>query len=171
MHAAVEKLITHALADGFPADKESPRIAHKYDVWRLELINDPPARVPPLKIRLKDGARPYKCKPRKYPPHLRAFLAEFNSRLVDLGWAVENPGSCWACPALPAKKPGTVDGYRQTVDYRPVNDLTEVLAACDAILPVVLENMKKKSHFGIFDFIHGFCQLPPAEKCQELMAT
>ncbi|KAG2871307.1 hypothetical protein PC114_g26985, partial [Phytophthora cactorum] len=37
-------------------------ILHRFGGWRLEVGNDPPARVPPLKIRLKAGASPYRCK-------------------------------------------------------------------------------------------------------------
>ncbi|ETN10805.1 hypothetical protein PPTG_22702 [Phytophthora nicotianae INRA-310] len=84
---AVEVLIKRALENGFPVEKvEKLRvIVHMYDVWRLELRDDPPARVPPLELRLKEGAQPTKCKPRKYPPHIRNFLQEFNDKLVALG--------------------------------------------------------------------------------------
>uniref|UniRef100_H3H596 Uncharacterized protein n=1 Tax=Phytophthora ramorum TaxID=164328 RepID=H3H596_PHYRM len=59
---AVECLIARAVENGFPADKveQLRTIAHAYDVWRLELRADPPAKVPPLEVRLQDGARPTK---------------------------------------------------------------------------------------------------------------
>lgn len=62
VRAAVETMIQRAVANGFPDDKvEKLRtIVHMYDVWRLELRNDPPARVPPLEIHLKEGAQPSK---------------------------------------------------------------------------------------------------------------
>eukprot|EP00644_Phytophthora_capsici_P003253 jgi/Phyca11/102668/e_gw1.7.655.1 len=62
-----------------------------YDIWRVNLGDDPPAKVPPLKIRLKPGAKPYKTKARKYPPELQRFLEDFNNTLVSLGWVYENP--------------------------------------------------------------------------------
>ncbi|OWY93504.1 LOW QUALITY PROTEIN: hypothetical protein PHMEG_00037082, partial [Phytophthora megakarya] len=91
VRAAVEVLIERALLQGFPADNRLRTIVHMYDVWRLELPDDPLVRVPPLEVRLKDGSKPCKCKPRKYLPHIRQFLREFNATLVELGWIYENP--------------------------------------------------------------------------------
>jgi hypothetical protein len=89
---AIEDMLVKVLKNGFPEDLlgELRRIVFLYDVWRVALGRDPPARVPPLKIRLREGARPYRCKPRNYPPHLKAFMKEFNDELVRLGWVVEN---------------------------------------------------------------------------------
>ncbi|ETP36729.1 hypothetical protein F442_15399 [Phytophthora nicotianae P10297] len=57
------------------------------------------------------GSDSVKSKPRPYPPAV-----------------YENPGSRWASPLLPVRKQGvTGDEYRQTCDYRLVNDLTEAL--------------------------------------------
>ncbi|KAE8990045.1 hypothetical protein PF011_g18516 [Phytophthora fragariae] len=50
--------------------------------WRLALGDDPPARVPPLRIRLKSDAKPFKCKVRQYSPKKSEFLAKFNAELV-----------------------------------------------------------------------------------------
>ncbi|EGZ10911.1 hypothetical protein PHYSODRAFT_415723, partial [Phytophthora sojae] len=35
-------------------------VVQKYGGWRIELGDDPPARAPPLKIKLKTGATPYR---------------------------------------------------------------------------------------------------------------
>ncbi|KAE8955495.1 hypothetical protein PR001_g32080, partial [Phytophthora rubi] len=170
--AAVERLVERAVANGFPQERveQLRTIAHAYDVWRLELRGDPPANVPPLEIRLPDGARPSTCKPRKYPPHIRNFLHEFNERLVDLGLVYENPRSRWASPALPVKNSGDFTDLRQTVDYRARNAQTEVMAAVMPILSVVIENARGMNHFGLFDFLKGFWQLPLAELCQEFLS-
>ncbi|KAE8881580.1 hypothetical protein PF003_g34166 [Phytophthora fragariae] len=62
VRAAVEVLIERTLQHGFPPDKVDKLrlIVFAYDVWRLELRDDPPARVPPLEVRLKEGAQPSK---------------------------------------------------------------------------------------------------------------
>lgn len=171
IEGAIGALIADALANGFPRDREEQLrlIVTKYDVWRLRLGDDPPARVPPLKIRLKKDSVPYRCKARKYPPHIRAFMREFNSELERLGWVYENPSSRWACPALPVKKPGK-DEYRQTSDYKPVNALTEPIAGIMPILPVVTENTRGMKFFATFDFIKGFWQLPLSKESQELLS-
>ncbi|EGZ24911.1 hypothetical protein PHYSODRAFT_374083, partial [Phytophthora sojae] len=53
LHQAVERLVQMALQHGFPRHLEEQlrAIAIKHDIWRIELGNDPPARVKPLKIR------------------------------------------------------------------------------------------------------------------------
>ncbi|KAE9281123.1 hypothetical protein PF008_g27966 [Phytophthora fragariae] len=58
---------------------------------------------------------------------------------------------------------------RQTTDYREINSVTEVMAAVMPILSLVMENARGKQHFGLFDFLKGFWQLPLAELCQEWM--
>ncbi|POM79238.1 Glycoside hydrolase [Phytophthora palmivora] len=51
----------------------------------------------------------------------------FNKKFVELRWVYEDREIWWCCPALPVKKRSTND-YRQTVDYRPTNPLTEPIA-------------------------------------------
>ncbi|GMF57946.1 unnamed protein product [Phytophthora fragariaefolia] len=157
--AAVEKMIERAVAHGFPTYKVEllRTIVHAYDVWRLEFRGDPAARVPPLEVRLRNGALPAKCKPRKYPPHIRQFLHEFNARLVELGLVYENPNSRWSSPVLPVKKSNDLMDLRQTTDYRAVNGKTEAMAAVMPILSLVMEHARGMKHFGLFDFIKGFC--------------
>ncbi|OWZ03681.1 LOW QUALITY PROTEIN: hypothetical protein PHMEG_00024543 [Phytophthora megakarya] len=163
---AVEEMIDHAVENGFPSDRreELKTIACRFDIWRLNLGGDPPAKVPPLLIRLRDGAKPQKCKARQYPPHIREFMRDFNAELERMGWVYENPQSRWASAALPVRKPGT-DEYRQTSDYRALNSQNEAAAGVMPILRVVTENVRDMAHFGMFDFLKGFWQLPLASKC------
>ncbi|GMF38610.1 unnamed protein product [Phytophthora fragariaefolia] len=170
--AAVERLIDRAVDNGFPLEHvETLRtIVHAYDVWRLELRADPPVNVPPLEVHRKDGARPTKCKPRQYPPQIRKFLHDFNARLVELGLVYENPKSRWSSPVLSVKKSADVMDWRQTTDYRVINGQTEVMAAVMPIISLVLENARGMKHFGLFDFLKGFWQLPLAEFGQEIVS-
>ncbi|ETL92822.1 hypothetical protein L917_08929 [Phytophthora nicotianae] len=41
-----------------------------------------------MKVRVKPGAKPYRCKARKYPAEVSHFLDDFNDKLVELGWEV-----------------------------------------------------------------------------------
>ncbi|GMF38556.1 unnamed protein product [Phytophthora fragariaefolia] len=78
--------IENAVRKGLP-NESVPRlrkIATQYAIWGLRLGDYPPARVLPMKIRLKPGAKPYRCKLRKYPPEARKFLDEFNDEQVRL---------------------------------------------------------------------------------------
>lgn len=72
----MERLIHLAVVNGFTLEHVEilSTISHAYDVWRLKSRDDPPANVPPFNVCLKDGARPTKFKPRKYPPHARQVI-------------------------------------------------------------------------------------------------
>ncbi|KAE9182179.1 hypothetical protein PF002_g27061 [Phytophthora fragariae] len=168
---AVEAMTAKALENGFPPEKEGKlrTIVYMYDIWRLHLGPDPPAKVPPLELRMKKGAKPFRCKPRAHPPHVRKFLQEFNDELVRLGWVYENASSRWACPALPVKKPDK-DEFRQTSNYRPTNAETEPIAGVMPILQVITEHVRGMCFFGLFDFIKGFLQLPLAKASQEILS-
>ncbi|POM60527.1 hypothetical protein PHPALM_30607 [Phytophthora palmivora] len=127
------------------------RIAHHFaSVWRLavELGNDPPARVPPLKIQLK----PYRCKVHQNSPKREAFLENFNRKQVDVGCVYENRQSRWRCPALPVKKPNT-DDYCQIVDYRPTNAMREPIAGVIPSIEVALEHCHGKNYYASFNFL------------------
>ncbi|GMF42819.1 unnamed protein product [Phytophthora fragariaefolia] len=57
--AAVVNMIERAVEKGFPTELVTTlrRIATRFDLWRLRLVDDTPARVPPMKVRLKPGAK------------------------------------------------------------------------------------------------------------------
>lgn len=122
-----------------------------------------------MKIRLKQDAKPYKCKARKYPPEVRAFMEDFNHKLEELGWVFENPNSRWACPALPVRK-GAANDYRQTADYKPLNVQVEGIAGVMPNPQVDLEVVRGCEFFGLFDFIKGYWQIAVDEACQEMLS-
>jgi len=170
---ALELLVQDALDNGFP-ESHSDRLRTligKYDVWRLDLGADPPARVPPLVIRPKPTAEPVKSKSHRYPPAMQLFLRDFNEQLVRMGLVYENPSSRWASQALPVAKRGSSTGeYRQTVNYKEVNARTEAMVGVMPHMSALLEHTRGEQHFGVFDFVKGFWQLPLAEECQEMMS-
>ncbi|ETP51551.1 hypothetical protein F442_03335, partial [Phytophthora nicotianae P10297] len=51
---AVDELVDKAIDNGFPRERrdELLKIALMFDIWRLKLGGDPPAKVPPLLIKL-----------------------------------------------------------------------------------------------------------------------
>lgn len=149
---------------------EKLRVAfHVFDIWRLMLGNDPPAKVEPLEIRLKPDARPYKCKACIYSLEKSRFFEAFNKELVALGWIYENAQSRWACPAMPVRKPHS-DEFRQTSDYRPVNEMTDSIVGVMPNLNADFEHCKGNKYYALFDFLKGFWQLPLAKRSQEVMS-
>eukprot|EP00644_Phytophthora_capsici_P000507 jgi/Phyca11/100340/e_gw1.4.303.1 len=66
----VDALVQDAIDRGTIDDYITSRpydVVRKYGGWRLELGDDPPARVPPLKIRIKANATPYRQSPAIQP--------------------------------------------------------------------------------------------------------
>ena len=75
------------------------------DLWR-DVFNpkDPPAKVPPFKIKLKPNAEPYIAKARKYNEEEIRFLKLWNEILIAGGMRYLNNNSRWASRVLPVKK-------------------------------------------------------------------
>ncbi|GMF19656.1 unnamed protein product [Phytophthora fragariaefolia] len=168
----VDALVSDAIQRGVIDDYITTRlytVLHRFGGWRLEVSDDPPARVPPLKIRLKAGASPYRCKLRQYSPEKSEFFDAFNKKLVELGWVFENRESPWCCPALPVKNPSSNE-YRQTVDYRPTNALTEPIAGVMPSIEVALEHCRGMMFYVMLDFLKGFWQLPFHESRREYLS-
>ncbi|GAB9477018.1 hypothetical protein Gpo141_00014077 [Globisporangium polare] len=168
---AIDFLVNEAIGNDFPAKSREKLlvVCHMYDIWRLALGDDPPAKVEPLKFRLKPNVIPYKCRARSYIPEKSKFLEDFNRELVALGWVYENSRSWWACPAMPVRKPHSNE-FRQTSEYRPVNELTEAIVGVMPNLHVALEHCKHKKYSAVLDFLKGFWQLPLAKESQEIMS-
>ncbi|KAF1335542.1 hypothetical protein FI667_g1301, partial [Globisporangium splendens] len=167
----VNEMVEDAIRKGFPErNREKLReTCLMYGIWRLALGNDPPALVDPLEIRLKPGATPYKCRPRTCSPEKSKFLEDFNNQLVSIGWVYENPKSRWACPAVPVRKAKSKE-YRQTSDYRPVNDKTDAIVGMMPNLHVAFGHCRGKKYYSVFDFLKGFWQLPLAKASQEILS-
>lgn len=100
-------------------------------------------------------------------------MKELNDKLEQLGWIFESPNSRWASAALPVAIPGSsaaTSEFRQACDYRSLNALTEALTGVVPILRIITEHVRGMEHFGLFDFIKPFWQLPLAKACQEMMS-
>ncbi|GMF26333.1 unnamed protein product [Phytophthora lilii] len=134
IHSRLKEMVTEAVDNGSPADRSNElfEIVSKRDIWRLLISDDPPARLPPFKIHLKEGAEPR-----------------------------------WACPALPVRKPGKANAWRQTIDFRPVNALTVPLAGGMTNNDTHLEDVRDKEHKQTADFIKSFFQATLAAESQE----
>ncbi|GLD95516.1 hypothetical protein PINS_up004193 [Pythium insidiosum] len=168
----LERMLDDAEAEGFDAAHMEPmrRLVREYeDVWRTRLGVDEPADVEPLRVQLRDGAKPYRSATRKYPEAQRDFLRRYVKELEASGLIYRNNASRWACAAHPVKKQGS-DGYRITVDYRPVNQCTVPLAGATPNLRAVTQAVRGAYGFGQFDLFKGFWQLPLASECQELFS-
>ncbi|KAH9159923.1 hypothetical protein LEN26_002101 [Aphanomyces euteiches] len=95
------------------------------DVFRLGFGSDPPVQVPPLEVRLHQGATPVCCSARRYPPAHQVFLDQHLQELTSAGLVYMNTQSRWASPPrIVSKSDGS---YRMTVDMRAFNARTQTL--------------------------------------------
>ena len=167
-----------AVSNGFPESRKNDLqdIVNEYkDVFDLSLADREPAKVPPLKVKLKSDAVPQKAKSRKYPPIKSDFLCEWYHTLCQNGLMYENFESRWASCALPVRKnPEESDlskaEFRATGDYRQVNKQCESIAYTMPNVPLVLNKVKGSKCFFWFDLLKGYWQLPLHEDSQEILS-
>lgn len=137
------------------------------DVLRVQLLADPPAKIPPLHVTLKDASLPpVRDTQRRYAPPQRSFLEHQIQKLEAVGAVRPNPTSRWASPALAVPKPGP-EGFRFTVDLRRANTRTEAFASSMPNLDSMFQYVAGSRFFAKLDLLHAYWQLPLAEDSQE----
>ncbi|CEO95672.1 hypothetical protein PBRA_009680 [Plasmodiophora brassicae] len=146
------------------------RLAFKrWNVWRTKLGPDPAAKVTPCRTRLRQGARPYRCKARRYSKEQSEFLEQFVSLLKKYGLVYENYNSEWASPVVVVRKPGN-RGWRMCVDLREVNKLCEATAWPMPFLEAILQHLAGSKYWFSLDAFKGFWLMPLAKECQEIFS-
>jgi hypothetical protein len=119
-------------------------------VFRLVLGRDPQVKTEPLRVCLKQGARPFRSRARIYPAEHREFMRQHVEALVGAGLVYRNPGSRWSSPPLIVKKGG--GGFRMTVGVRAVNAQTETTQWPMPLLEVVLDHVQGATMFSVSIF-------------------
>lgn len=136
------------------------------DIFRTRLGADPPVDVPPMDIELVGPERPVKVRQRTYSPQQSTFLKEKVDELVRAGYIYRNVASKWACAPLVVPKPGK-EGFRFTVDLRPVDAQTKKNVWPMPLADQMLAKLTGSKVWFKLDFIHGYWQFPLAEDSQE----
>lgn len=75
------------------------------NIFRLRLGKAPPAKLPPMRIKIKEGAIPVKVKVRRYPTDQREFINSHIDKLVEIGILQPNKLAHWQCAPLIVPKP------------------------------------------------------------------
>ena len=140
------------------------------DIWRVELGRDGPARVTPLKLRLKSNARPRRCRARRYPPKHRAFMHEMTKSLIAGDCIYANPQSRWSSPAYCVPKPHKPSALRMTIDLRYPNSQLVKIAGTMPILEVVLQHLQGAEFFSTLDAFKGYWQFPLDPQTAEVLS-
>lgn len=139
------------------------------DILRINLVSDPPAKVEPLKIKLKPNHRPVRAKQRRYPPKQHAFIQSTVRELRDVGAIRRNPQARWVRPTLAVPKPGS-EKLRFTVDLRAPNRETIPFASTMPDLEQMIQSTAESTVFSKLDMCHAYWQIPLHEDSQECMS-
>jgi len=155
---ALENKLQEAKENGMSPDglKKMGNILSDFkEIFRIKLGSDPPARVEPLKIRLKPDHRPVRATQRRYAPPQRAFISSTIQKLQEIGAVFPNPKSRWASPALAVAKPGA-ENFRFTVDLRAPNSMTEPVASAMPNLESLFQTTAGSKVFAKLDLCHAY---------------
>ena len=102
----------------------------------------------PTKVTQKPDARAVRSKPRKYPPHKAAWVAEHMQKLERAGMVYQNNQAVYGSVAMAVPK--GEDSFRMVSDYRAVNATIE-----QASMPMPnLEHLARLAAGA-----HAFCTL------------
>ena len=170
--SATSKILDAAKANGISSEgHEKLRIMlQEYsEIMRVRPCADPPAKVAPLQIQLKQGARPYRATQRRYSPKQRQFLVDTVRKLEQVGAVYKNPQAKWASPALAVNKPGSEE-FRFTVDLRIPNSYTIPIVSSLPHLESIMQLVEGSTCFAKVDMAHAYWQLPLAEESKEIMS-
>ena len=107
---------------------------------------------------MQEGAQPVRVKLLRYTAEQRDFLRRFVGRLLENDLANRNPRATWCSAPLLVPKTGP-DGYRFTVDLRPVNRVTVLLSWPMPHLESELSRLVGSKVFATFGLSHGYWQL------------
>ena len=170
---ALDQLVIVAVQNGLPKKyhgRLQSLVLEFQDIFRCHLGADPPARVPPLKVHLPEGATPPVCHARRYSLPKQRFMAKFVDELVRFDLAYVNHTSRYVSPAHPVLK-SNPDDFRMTVDYRAVNDLTENIKWPMPQIDTLWGLLAKCNIYWTLDLFKGYWQIPLDESCQELFSV
>lgn len=129
------------------------------DIFRVRLGKTPPARVEPMKVKLKLGARPTIAKARRYKADQRNFLNKYMEELERMGFVVKNNAAQWASAPLLVPKESKAR-FRMTVDLRGVNAATEPISWPMPHIDSEVYDFSGSDCFATVDFVSGYWQLP-----------
>ena len=138
-------------------------------VWRAKFDLGSPAHLPPMQIKLIEGATPKGVRRQyRWTREQHVFLREHLKRLVNTG-IISPIETEWVCPiVLPAKSDGT---WRLCVDPQSLNAQTIPMIW---EIPRVREELQERLHgskwFSKFDFVAFFWQIPLHQNSRHLFS-
>ena len=145
-------------------------IEQKYDRnWKAKYDLQEPAELPPMKIILREGAKPAKINRHyNWTQDQRDFLRMLLRKLVD-GGIISRVDSEWCCPVVLVIKPDMT--WRLFVDPSALNKATVPMVwDIPKVRELIQENLKGVQWMSKFDFSSMFWQIPLHEDSRKLFA-
>lgn len=117
---------------------------------------------------LQLNCKPVITKPRRYSTEQRKFLDDYIAKCVEYGFIAPNVDSRWAAaPLLVAKEPSVYGNL--TLDYRPVNAVTENIPSPMPHIESELLDVGRSALFSKIYFTSDYWQLPIEKSGQEAL--
>jgi hypothetical protein len=136
------------------------------DTFRLDLCNDAPVRVTPVKFKMRPDLAPWKFHSRKYSAEQKKFLSAFTTRLLDYGLIYVNNDSAYSSPIHLVKKKGVpedadiLEQFRATIDLRKINAHTVAKAWPMFRLDDVQESLRGSKFYCKIDLKNAYWGIP-----------
>ena len=141
-------------------------IGRRWNAFRRGLRRgDPPARVEPLRLTLKPGARSVKARPRVYNPVKTAWLAACMVSLAALVLVFLSMQAVWARAAMATRKKG---GLRLVSDFRAANQRVEKVPGVMPNQEASIAKLSEANIYGSLDLLQGYRQRSLAPEAQEI---
>ena len=141
------------------------------DVMRIDIgKDDPPQNIDPYEVKEIKESKPRVSKARGHSQKATNALRGMLKQLEDQGLIYRNKSAHWASPAFLVPKPGKKDEYRLVVDLRYVNSQTLPISWEMPNLEHCMHVTRDATHFGTFDFVNGFWQIPLGKESQEIFS-
>ena len=175
VHAALDAAISAArptLGDAATAVLADAVHGELFDMFRVSMIGDPAARVPPVVINFVPGASAPRLPPRRSSPQAAQFLRDTMSKLERHGMVRKVLNAVHGSPAYAVRKPHADPTAPLDRQLRLVCDLRAVNAVsvpCVQPLPrpeAIVDFLSSKAYHGCCDLLDGYWQIPLAEQCQ-----
>ncbi len=138
-------------------------------IFKLRLGSEKPAKVEPMRMEVKESARPIIAKARQYPKEHRDFMDKYVAKLKRYGMVMDKPNETWAAASLVVPKAPSAN-YRRTFNYRPINAVTIPMAWPMPHIESKLADVSGSRQFAMLDFCSCYWKMPLHPESQNYLS-
>jgi hypothetical protein len=138
-------------------------------IFQETFVSKEPAKLQPLRVKVRPGAKPRSLKTRSYSQAHTDFMRKVLQQMERQGLIYKNDSATFISPVMIVDKPGAPPGvFRLVVDLKYINFCTE---ATNQTLPMLKDELRKTAGMNYFmtvDFLQGFFQCPLDDESRDL---